>query len=216
MPDRLAIKNMALAELPSAPIASEDENSLEARECSRWYDQALEWLLEQHDWEKANRRSVLAATANDRPSEYLYAYALPDGLGTPRRVIPDLESLGLGLPVPLPGEPYAETWAFALDNCPVEYIIENSVLYTNVENATLEYGAKTISEAVMSAMFAEALAYRLASHLAMPIKKDRELKADLIKQAEVAKDRAMADDLNRQPQSYGRGSYNEVAAARSG
>lgn len=187
---------MALAELPANPIASMNEESLEARECTRVYDQCVEELLEINEWGFAGRRVKLALAENDRPHEWAYAYAMPNDCGTPRRVVPDFD--GLGLPVAIGGEPYGERWMASKKL--TDYIIEDATLYTNVEDATLEYGARTIAEAQMSALFVRALALEIASRIVMPIKKSREIKGDLIKQAELAKERAMADDKNRQPQ----------------
>lgn len=215
MADRLSIKNDALSELPSAPITAEDEQSLEAAETERVYDQALKELLEAHDWGFANRRVALAVVANTRDSEWLYAYAVPADMGTPKGIVPDWEGMGLGIPVEgLFTPPYYEVWSGA--GSAFEYLIENGVIYTNVENAAFEYGASTVSEAVMPAMFARALALEIASRIAMPIKKDRELKGDLIKQAEAAKARAMADDENRNPRRHGIGYVSEAAMARAG
>lgn len=216
MASRVSISNMALAELPANPIASMGEASLEARECTRVYDQCLQELLELHEWGFANRRIILAAVTNDRDSEWGYAYALPTGVGTPRRVLPDLTTAIGALPLPGPfTPPYYEVWGFSSYATFTDYIIENGVIYSNFENAMLEYGAATVAEAVMPALFVRALALEIASRIAMPIKKSRELKGDLIKQAEVAKDRAKADDLNRQPQ---RAPYymTEMELARGG
>jgi hypothetical protein len=80
-----------------------------------------EMLEGPHDWSFQNRRVILAQLAtNGRDHEWAYAYALPADMGTPIRVLPDFDSLGLGIPVPLPGDPYMETWATQLGTieCP--------------------------------------------------------------------------------------------------
>jgi hypothetical protein len=136
-------------------------------------------------------------------------------MGTPIRVLPDFDSLGLGIPVPLPGDPYMETWATQLGTIEVPYIVENGVIYTNAATATLEYGVNDIEEVVIGPLVERAIVAELASRLAVPVKKDRKLKGELIQEAEVAWARAMADDLNRQPQSYP-DYVSEAMAARSG
>lgn len=215
MATEIDICNDALAELPSAPITAMDERSLEARECSRVYQPALRYLLEQHDWGFASKRVILAAVTNDRRSEYAYAYAVPADLGTPRKLIPDFAGTGLGIPVEGPfTPPYYEVWSgFGVVSEPF-FQLEAGVIYTSLENATLEYGVSTVSEAVMPQMFAYALSMEIAARIAMPIKKDRQLKADLVRQAEAAKDRAMADDQNRSPRWNGTGYTSEVAMVR--
>jgi hypothetical protein len=214
---RIDICNQAIAELPAKPIQSIDENSLEARECRRFYPQVIREMLEgPHDWSFQNRRTVLAQLAtNGRDREWAYAYAVPADMGTPIRVLPDFDSLGLGIPVPLPGDPYMETWATQLGSIEMPYIIENGTLYTNAATATLEYGVNDIEEVVIGPLVERAIVAELASRLAVPVKKDRKLKGELIQEAEVAWARAMADDLNRQPQSYPE-YVSEVMLARSG
>lgn len=186
MPSKLQIWNMALGEIPDAPVQAEDERSLQARECARYYPQCVAELLEAHEWSFANKRVALAGIDNDRPNEWAYAYALPIDLGSPRRIIvPGWEPLGWGC---------LADWAEM-------FLTEGGTLYANAEVATLEYGAVTISETMMPPKFVRALYTDLASRLAMPLQKNRELRGDLIKLYEVEKERAIADDLNRQPRN---------------
>jgi hypothetical protein len=203
MPARIDIFNQAIAELPAKAIQSADENSLEANECRRFYPQIISEMLEgPHDWSFQNRRVALAAVSNARSSEWIYSYAVPSDMGAAIRVIPDLSALGLGYPVPLPGEPYAEEWALSVRYFETPYIIENGVIFTNVQNATLEYGINDITEAALTAMTVRAVVLDLASRIAVPVKKDRKIKAELVGMAEVAWARAIAEDMNRQPQTY--------------
>jgi len=216
MAARIDIFNQAIAELPAKAIQSIDENSLEARECRRFYPQIVsEMLSGPHDWSFQIRRVALATLANDRPFEWVYAYALPSDMGAPIRVIPDLSALGLGFPVPIPGEPYAEQWALTGRYFETPYIIENGILYTNVQTATLEYGINGIDDLVLTPLTVRAIVLDLASRIAIPVKKDRKIKAELVGQAEVAWARAIAEDMNRQPQisdDY----LSEAMVARSG
>ena len=206
MATKLGIWNEALAELPSAPVTTEDEESLERRECERFYDGCIAELLEIQDWGFNTGIEALAETTNTRGGIWLYAYALPADMATPRRILPgwlfedDATADIAGLYEHLP---------------PSLYLIEDGILYTNEEDARLEYGRNAIAEVEMPALFRRALALELASRLAMPIKKDRELKADLIRQAEVAKDRAKADDENRHPRRFPT-FVSEVGLARAG
>jgi hypothetical protein len=188
MPSQLDICNHALAELPSASIASLDEKSAEAMACARAYPQALQALLEFHPWSFANKRISLAAVTNDRASEWRFAYAMPTDCAMPLRIVPDPSVDACG--------PWRD-WDQGLGSA---YDLEGSTLYSWVENATLDYVSRDLAEARMTSMFADALALELASRIVMAIKKSRELKGDLIKQAEVAKQRAEAADMNRQPQ----------------
>ena len=201
MPSAVEIANMALAEISAAPIQSFNEDSLEAREVRRFYAQSIGKLLEPWDWSFANRRAALAALFNDLPLEWRYAYALPGDISTPIRI------------VPTGGAGFTYGWAGSVPDYP--YAINGGILYTNVQDAVLEYGASDLSEDRFPALFVDAVVYELAARLCMPIRKSREMKGDLIKQAETAKDRARADDANRQPLPAD-GYVSEAIRARQG
>lgn len=176
MTTSITICNLALGELRAAPIIDIAEDSIEARECARYYPQCLRLLLERHDWAFANRRATLAELAtNDRSGEWTHAYVLPADCATPLRLV-------------------------AKDGGPSDYIVENRTLYTALADATLEYARDDVSEAEMTGLFVDALAYALAARLAVPIRDSREIKGQLLQQAEIAFQRAVAEDCNRQPQ----------------
>jgi len=70
---------------------------------------------------------------------------------------------------------------------------------------------------VFPAMFARALALELASRLVMPLINKRERQGDLIKRAEVARDRAISDSRNRDPTESRYDQFdNELQRARDG
>lgn len=217
MASRIQIKNMALAELPDAPIASENESSLQARETGRFYEPVLKELLEAHEWGFATKRVALAALTNDREGEWLYAYQLPADLGTPIGIVNEwngtydpLLSPSGNLLAPIYGL-YPLSYLGDAD-----YLISGGLLYTHKASAVLEYGAADAGESDMTALFQRALVLELASRIAMPLGKSRELKGDLIQAAEIAKARAMADNDNRHPRRHSEGYVSEVERARMG
>jgi hypothetical protein len=187
----LSTCNLALGELRTAPIVDIAEDTLEARECARYYPQCLRTLLERHDWAFANRRASLAELAdNDRAAEWAHAYILPAGCATPLRLV-------------------------TADGGTSDFIVENRTLYTQLGNAVLEYAASDVTDGDMPGLFIDALAYSLAARLAVPIRDSREMKGQLLQQAEIAFQRAVAEDRNRQPQ---RDAFSEdtVALVRLG
>jgi hypothetical protein len=214
---RLDISNLAIAHLPATPIATIDDNSLEARECRRFYPRVVADMLEgPHDWSFANQRVALAALAtNDRPSEWLFAYGLPANLGSPIRVLPNFESLGIGLPIPLAGQPYAETWAVTGAYLETPYIIEGTTLYSNVENAVLEFTVNDIAGLSVSQLVITAMGLDLASRLAVPVKKNDQRETKLLTAANAAWERAIADDRNRHPENSGQ-YVSEAMSVRRG
>ncbi|MDB5710881.1 MAG: hypothetical protein JWL96_2951 [Sphingomonas bacterium] len=183
--------NLALGELRAAPIIDIAEDSIEARECARYYPICLRVLLERHDWSFANRRAALAELAdNDRAAEWAHAYVLPAGCATPLRLV-------------------------AANGYLPDFIVENRTLYTQLGNAVLEYAANDVTDSEMPGLFVDALAYALAARLAVPIRDSREMKGQLLQQAEITFQRAVAEDRNRQPEHDAVG-QDAVALVRLG
>lgn len=205
----ITVCNLALGELRAQPIVDISEDTIEARECARYYPQCLKVLLEHHEWSLANRQATLAAlTTNDRDTEWLYAYTLPTDCAKPLRLV---TPLGI-----TPGERYY--WPFdypAPSDWWQMWIVEGRTLYSQIPDVVLEYSANDIDEASMSALFVDALAYSLASRLAIPIRDSRDTKVSMLQQAEIATQRAVAEDRNRQPQRDMQ-IEDEVSLARSG
>ncbi|MDH7973687.1 hypothetical protein QH494_15960 [Sphingomonas sp. AR_OL41] len=193
--------NLALGELRAPPIADISEDTIEARECARYYPQVLRILLERHDWSFANRRATLAQLAtNDRPNEWSLAYAMPTDVAKPLRLAPAGFS----------------AWPSCDWTGPAsQFLIENGTLYTNVTDAVLEYSAATVDDGAMTGLFVDALAFALAARLAVPLRDSPTTKGQMLQQAEIAFQRAVAEDRNRQPQRDTE-SVDEVGAARMG
>lgn len=216
--DSLDVKNRALAKLPASAIADEDEDSLEARETRRYYPAAVSSLLEgPYEWSWAKQRVTLAeAGTNDRPNEWLYAYTLPSTAASVVRVLPDLDALGIQVPVPLPGDPYAEAWAYSqLEGVETPYVLDGEIIYSNEQNAILEFIVNDIANLRVSKLVENALVDDLAAKICVPIKKDSQREQQLKADAEISLQRAIADDHNRQPDNYG--CYvPETIAARHG
>lgn len=215
---QLDISNRAIGRLPAEPISSVDENSLPARECRRFYPEVIADMLEgPHDWSFANQRVRLALLGtNDRSDTWLYAYALPSNLGNPVRVLPDLTGLGLALPIPLPGQPYAEAWAGAVAHLEMPYEIEGQALYCNASDATLEYTVNDIAGVPIPQPAIKAITLDLAARICVPVKKDSARETTLNQMVELAWQQAIADDRNRQPECYSDDYIPEAIAARHG
>lgn len=217
--DKIGIINEALGEIPAEAIASLEEPGVEAEWAARRYGPALAFMLEQHDWKFATRRANLALIDNDRPGEWSYCYALPTDVAAELRVFPAYVN-GASIPL-LAGQFLAPpTHAFLeplLSQGLYPWLLADGKLYTTIPDAVLEYASDSPGEAGFSAMFTRALALELAARLVMPIKKDRVRQGDLIKMAETARDRAIADMRNRDPSEGRYDPYvNESELARGG
>lgn len=199
----ITICNLALGDIRADEINDIGDTGVSAQMCVRYYPACLDVLLERHTWSFVTRLATLALLAtNDRSSEWLYAYTLPGNMQRAMRLVPaTLVSSAV------------QYW-YAPDAMPRlwnQFEIQDNKLYTNVASAVLEYAANDIEPSVMPALFRHALRKALASELAVPLRDSREMKGDLLKEAELAAQRAVADDMNRQPNvEY----YDEVGAVR--
>lgn len=194
MADQLSICNEALAEIAADPINSMDEDSSSGLYCRTILPQVIKEMLTWTAFPFAIRRTVLALRPNDRKGEWLYRYAAPAGMTEAIRVLPTVDQQRTGLPV---GGPYTFPAWDALGALP--FVTADGSLYTNVADAILEYQIGDVDIATVDALTARAISLELASRLAFPIKKSRELKGDLIRQAEIARQRAVAEAENRMP-----------------
>ena len=194
MASLLGICNEALSEIAADPINSIDEASSSAFYCRQHYNSVMAEILTWTDWDWSLRRVVPAVRANDRLGEWLYRYAKPADMAEAVRVLPTVTDQVTALPVV---GPYPFPAWDALGKLP--FLLAEGSIYTNVVDAILEYQVSSVDPAVIDRLAARAAALELGARLAMPIKKSRDLKGDLIKQAEVAKQRAVAESENRAP-----------------
>src|SRR5690606_24160166 len=81
------------------------------------------------------------------------------------------------------------------------YRIANGKLYTHTENAVLDYTSHAPSEADFSALFTRAVALELASRIVMPLLKRPDRQREILQLAEIARERAKAEDMNRDRES---------------
>lgn len=148
------IANLALARLGAAATVSNmdpPDGSPHAEHCARFYPIARNSLLEMHAWGFATKRLQLAQVANNNPV-WSFAYAGP--------------STALS---------YLKVYA-AGDEKPRAFAVEadadgNDVIYTNQEDAILQYSVVVTDSTKFSPLFTDALAWLLASYVAGPVLK---------------------------------------------
>ncbi|MEO7468533.1 MAG: hypothetical protein ABIV36_16075 [Sphingobium limneticum] len=194
MATQVGICNEALSEIAADPINSIEEASSSAFYCRMHYASVLAEVLTWTDWDWAIRRVTLAAQINDRKGEWLYRYGRPADMADAIRVLPAVDEQVHSLPA---AGPYNFPAWDALGKLP--FATANGSIYTNVAAAILEYQVNAVEPAAIDALTARAVSLELAARLAMPLKKSRELKKEKIAEAEVARQRAIAESENRAP-----------------
>lgn len=194
------ICNEAISDLPAHPITDiNDLTSKEARECSRHLAGVVSDLVGVHDFQFVRRRIALALLANDRSAEWAYAYALPDGIVSPLGLVRNYDSSSMPLIVVTPIS-YAGGFGGALPT--IDYDVANGILYTDLEEAFLEYSTDALEPNKWSPLFAQAVIRTLASRIYRPILGEKgDTQEWMAKQsaAQRALNEAVADDLNRNP-----------------
>jgi len=151
MANKIEICNKALAALGAAPIVSITEESSEAKRLNQIWDMSLEGVLREYPWNFALATVELAQTAN-KPPDFTYEYQLPsDSLYVVEIISPSL------------GRDYTE------------YKVRGTTLVTDESTVCIEYVKVVDDSARFDSLFAEALAWYLASQLAAAITGDSAL-----------------------------------------
>ena len=209
------ICNEAISDLPAHPITGIDDSRTEARECNRHLNGVVADLIGMHDWTFARRRAPLASVTNDREGEWGYAYSLPDEIVSPIVLVRDLSATSVpGIIV----TPMLYWPATSAGYEVIDYTLADGKLYTNLEDAILEYSIDAVEPNKWHPLFAQAVIRELAARIYRPILGE---KADtqewLVKRqaATAAFKEAVADDLNRFPRCR-QEFIPEAVAARGG
>jgi hypothetical protein len=150
----ITICNMALARIGvSSYISSLTEASNEARNCALFYEPMRDFVLRDHPWNFAKKR-VRLADAGTPPPEWGFKYAYPSDCIKVRHIV----SPGFINP---------------RNDQRVQYEVahENGqrVIYSNQDQAELVYTMRVTDPTIYDPMFTSALAYLLASEIAMPL-----------------------------------------------
>jgi hypothetical protein len=182
------ICNMALARIQGTPITDlETDDSTAAVLCRTMYEPTRDAVLEDHPWSFALARQVLAVSTDENLSSWVYAYALPED---PYCIRPLVLLDPINGYLELPGYPFRK---------------EGRRLLTDMEGAGLKYISRVIDPVLFSALFTDALAWRLAAELLKPIEGTTSVDLwamyrDVLLSAEGANDQAAQEpdltDLN--------------------
>lgn len=173
------ICNLALSYLgDSATVASIDppEGSAQAQHCARFYPMALKLLLEAHQWNFITKRAYLAVVQDCYFNQWRFAYALPSDTTDVISVLPKYMYADLSR-----AWDYFDGYEWPLDfetdafrDFQIETFNGQQVILSNACDAIARYCVSTVQPGMFSALFTDALAWKLASMLAGPILKGEE------------------------------------------
>lgn len=162
------IVNIALARLGESPIQSLDEGTAPANAAKLLLDSARQSALRDYNWSFALRTQALARIAGE-PADFRYAFALPHGCLRAIRI------RGGGT-----------------------FTVRGKELHTDEASPVLEYVSDVRDANEFDSKFTEALTYKLASELAMPVKGSGEMMAQLFNVYQTLIQQAAAESAREQ------------------
>ena len=184
MSSKTEICNLAISNLGSGKeIANvETEKSQEARACNRYFDIALETLLEEYEWTFATRTQALNLIETDPNENWEYSYRWPVDCLKIIKIVNDNR----------------------VDNyenlIPFDVVSDDSgkLIHTDKVSANIKYIRKLENYSVLSANFRLALSYLLASYIAPRINENSPLKSkqEMFAQYLLELSRAKTKDMN--------------------
>jgi hypothetical protein len=189
------IANLALAELPHPRITSIAEDSVAAENVREQLPQVLGELLEGGEWGFAIKRHALTPITNHPNDTWAGAFVVPADLAMPLKVIPATSTNGSA--ILSVGQRIA--YSRDIDLFPVAFDFEGRTIWTNEANPVLEYVVNNPDYNRFTKTFERVLALTLAGRLVLGVTGKRDQKNDLLGEAQLLKQRALARDLNNNP-----------------
>jgi hypothetical protein len=183
MASKIDIFNMALGHIGvSSTVADELERSPERVICTRYWDTCRDALLsyKSMDWGFATSAVVLADIGTP-PTGWGFRYRYPNDCIEAQEI---MGSSGRTEPVEL--RPKFD----------VQYEADGRVILADTQEAVLRYTKRVEEVERWPSYFVEAMAYRLASLIVMPLKNDASNRNNLLQLAEQFAQIAMAASLN--------------------
>lgn len=175
--DKIAICNMAIGFVGGTPIMSFDDATVEAEQCSLYYDIARTFCLESRMWTFASSYRQLVAAPEVSVSEYQFSFQLPADCLTVRIVSdsPDLKS-------------------------PIDYQKDGRVIWTDSASLYIKYTKNITDTSLFSPAFQTALAHKLGEFISSTISGDKVLKRTLMTEAsEMLEDGGSIDGMQGSP-----------------
>lgn len=165
MASKVDIFNLALANIASKSfVQSEGETSVEAKTCASQFDSALEVILEDHDWGFASDDDTLAqlkeSSDDDPPTKpWIYEYAFPSEAVYIREIVRDTDNE---------------------KEVPFKIAINDQatgkVILTDKKSAKVRYTRRITNVTLLSPRAAEAVGWKLATMIAIPLTHNLKLK----------------------------------------
>ena len=152
MASRVEIWNMALGNLgQSDEVNDPDEDTNAANACRRFWDADLESELQDFKWSFAVKQLALAEVEEDPTEEWSFSYTYPSDCAIAKRILSGTRTETLDSEI-----------AFEIVNDDSG----SKIIYTDMEDAVLEYVKQEDDTTIYPAYFRKAMSYKLAFSIA--------------------------------------------------
>jgi len=181
MASSVEICNMALGELGVSEIQMVGEDSPQGKKCELYYERVVREVLRSHEWSFATVNLSLARHAEEPPTDWVYRFDFP----------PDCERV---ISVYVDGSSRSDV--------PIEYELQllddksGVTMLADTPDLCLRYVTSDIPSAMYDSMFLDAVVWRLAEKLAVPLTRKAELRSNALQMYRVALGSAIATDIN--------------------
>ncbi len=178
--DIVEICNLALSRIGMVTINGIDEASEAARLCNQFYDVTRKVVLRRSAWPFATRRIQLARI-DVQPKDYLYAYRYPNNCVCLRKL-------------------YTENYRRLPDFNHYKVLSDTAgrILYTDIENAWMEYTADIKDCTLFDDEFVQALSWKLAAEIAFKLTGNASIMTSCLQAYNAYFTEAVADASNEQ------------------
>lgn len=169
MNSKTEIASAALVEVGAAPITDLDADTTTNGDIvRRWYTHTRDSMLRQYTWNFALARQSLSRDVTGPDFEFTYSFSLPT-------------------------DPYCLR-VLEMYNSTSEWKVEGRKLLTDDEAVNLKYISRVSNPVEFDELFTDALVFRIASNIAVPIKRDKTLARSLLEIAELKTQAARTHD----------------------
>lgn len=188
MTSTVEICNLALARIGVQTINSLTEGSAQSTHCGLLYAPTRDALLRMVPWRFATARQTLAALADaTAPAEWSHVYQLPSDCLAARYIEPPG---GLSACADM-ADPDPVVVSLNAPATP-KFEVRGRTVLTHQPDAVLIYTAQIENPTQFDPLFVEALSYKLAADLAMPLQSDREMRNLMMRDFRLLMSSAMA------------------------
>lgn len=175
--NKITICNMAIGFVGGTPIMSFDDETVEAEQCSLFYDVARTFCLESRDWTFASANRKLSSALSSPDSEFAFGFQIPADCLVVRIVS---ESTDM--------------------KTPEEYQKDGRVIWADAAVVYIKYTKDITDTALFSPTFQTAVAHKLAEFISTTISGDKVLKRALMTESnEMLEEGGSIDGMQGSP-----------------